>query len=178
MLRISIVLFLIFALLYAVYFCLDFTFPIVVLIVLFIATGSLIITIGQLVMAIKNQEFIQEKLLTIAILLIPLIGLAILMKPSPNDKIILLAYSDGVISGADITFYENNKMSYCSKGLISQQCFRGKYMLKQDTFLVTYTGHLPRLTSRKMVAINDKLVFLNEENEVECEFYLNGFGGE
>lgn len=86
---------------------------------------------------------------------------------------IVSAWVEGVISGADITFYDDKSMKYCSMSLFGEKCYSGKYELINDTFIVRYSKQLPRIKSTKMITANNKLLFLNDANEIDYEFYLD-----
>jgi len=174
MLRISKAMFGVYVFLLILHLGFHFTFISLILMAVFLTSIALIIILIQLLVSIKRKEAIRQRLLTVAILLAPLTTLFFYGKAnSVEEKRILSAYTDGVISGADITFYENNKMKYCSMDLMGERCYTGSYELKGDTFLVTYTNRLPNLKSTKMIKRNDRLMFINDKDEIEYKFYLD-----
>ncbi len=176
MLRISKILFGVYVFLLILYLGIHYLFLPLVLLTIFVSSIFLIIAVIQLLISMKKRKAIRQRWLTVVLLLIPLLGIFFYDNVEwIEENEILSAYTDGPISGADITFYENNKMKYCSMSLLGEKCYLGKYELNEDTFLVTYSNGLPNIKSTKMVKMSDKFVFLDEENEAVYEFYLDDF---
>jgi hypothetical protein len=116
------------------------------------------------------------KNLILILLLIPVVGF-FCIKNKKKDVVtknnILSAWVEGVISGADITFYDDNSMEYCSMSLTGKKCYYGKYELIKDTFFVRYSNRIPSIKSTKMIKSNNNFLFLNEENKIVYKFYLD-----
>lgn len=174
MTQISKILFVVYLFLIILYIGFQFTFLPLFLLTLLITSIAAIIGMVQLIIAIKNNGDIRGNALTLILLMTsPLLLLFIIGDNNePFKEEVLAAYSDGVISGADITFYEDKSMKYCSMSLFGEKCYNGKYELKQDTFIVTYSNFSPSLKFTKMTRLNDRLLFLSESNEIEYKFYL------
>lgn len=170
MLRISLVL----LGLYAIHIILKIGFQFTVIPYVIFAPFLIAIVLIPAVIRLLNKEASKKNIIATLVLIIPLIGFYFerIQGEKEDEKIVLSAYSEGVISGADITFYENEKVKYCSATLIGEQCYFGTYEMKEDTILVAYFNKSPILKSRRMVKKEKRLLFLNGKNDVEHEFYI------
>jgi len=144
----------------------------IILLLLAITFVSLLISLFKLISTFKIREKRKINILTFLILLLPLIVTISIRNYETQQEKILFGYSDGVVSSADIIFYESNKMKYCSSSLIGTECYFGKYKQNKDTFYVTYSDKLPSIRSTKLTRLDNKLLFLGEDDSIEHEFYI------
>lgn len=89
-----------------------------------------------------------------------------------SENIILSAYHDGVINGAEIYFFDNGTMQYENTSLIGMNLYPGTYTIVNDTFFVEYTESKPSLDFPKMVIKENDLIFLNHDNTDSYRFNL------
>ncbi len=119
----------------------------------------------------KSNDLIK----TFLILAIPLLGLFIQKKiyDHRNTHKIFSAYSDGVIIGAEISFYNNEKFKYCNSSLLGEKCFLGTYKTAQDTFYLSYSKGQPSLSAQKIFKEKYALFFINDKGEIDYQFKLD-----
>lgn len=89
-----------------------------------------------------------------------------------RKNIILSAYSDNIISGAEIYFFADNTMQYESTSLTGTSFYHGTYAIVNDTFFVEYNEDKPQLDFLKMIVDDNDLIFLNPDNDNHYRFNL------
>ena len=90
-----------------------------------------------------------------------------------GPKTIWSAYSDGVISSAEISFKENESFEYCSSTLLGNFRYKGQYTWIEDTIYLNYNNQSPMLKSTKLVVQNNNLIFLNETGNNDYSFSID-----
>ena len=172
MLKFSKILLFFYVVLFIIYIVNQFLTSLILL--LFVITFvSLLINLFNLVSTLKIKEKRNANILTSLTLFLPLIGIFSIRTYEIQRVKILSAYSELVITSADIIFYENNKMKYCNSSFIGEKCYNGTYRLTYDTFYVSYNGELPSIKSTKLTRLDNKLLFLGRDNSIVYEFNID-----
>lgn len=170
MLKLSKRIFVVYGLLLLIFLIFNLALVPLILLMIIISLVVIIITILDLFQGVINRINSQLKIKTLMVLLLPLVSIYTLRSVDFNGKVFLSAYSEGIINGADITFYQNKSMEYCSLSLIGEQCYKGNYEFKDNVFIVNYTCGRPRLKSTRMLIIGSDLLFIDKSNNMEYKF--------
>lgn len=89
-----------------------------------------------------------------------------------NKTTILLGYWDGVIGGAEIEFYDDNTFEYCSSSFLYKKCHEGIFIKNDTSIILKYNGEKPRIKSERLKIEKHRLIFLDENDKQEYQFYI------
>ena len=122
---------------------------------------------------IKKDNMKQLKTILIWLPISALVLLTTSCNLGEDKTIILLGYFDGVISGAEIEFYDDNTFQYCSDSFLHKKCCCGNFNKNGNDIILKYDKEKPTHIKSEHIRIDeDLLVFLDEDGKSEHQFYI------
>ena len=90
-----------------------------------------------------------------------------------QEEILLFAYKDLVIAGAEIVFKTNYKFEYISLSLFGEMHYKGSYQIVNDTITLKYDFQKPRNAAEKAIIEGDRLYLLYQGDSTKSRFLID-----